>query len=313
MSPLVSLPKLCCSTKMKSRFRNWSDVRAFLAVAREGSTLAASRKLGVAQPTVARRIEVLEHETGLTLFERSTQGFRLTEAARALLPLAEAIESAASSFEARAGDLRRPRPIRITSLSANFSPRMVQILDEFSAMHPHIRFELIPGIKPLDLSTGEADIALRLTGAEPDLKLVCRKIGTARFTFYGAPSYAQRRGLPRSIDDLAGHSFVTFQRDDIVSRTHDWLSRRVSPDQIVMSYSEIELMKVAVRSGHGLGIINIVHVEADESAGTLIRCFEPPEEMSMQHLMLISPDAYLRPEVKEFARFFAPRYAAIFK
>ncbi|MBT8425437.1 MAG: LysR family transcriptional regulator, partial [Silicimonas sp.] len=52
---------------MKSEFRNWSDIRVFLAVIREGSTLAASRKLGVAQPTVARRIDALEHETGLIL------------------------------------------------------------------------------------------------------------------------------------------------------------------------------------------------------------------------------------------------------
>lgn len=34
---------------------------------------------------------------------------------------------------------------------------------------------------------------------------------------------------------------------------------------------------------------------------------------NIHNVMLISPDAYRRPEVKEFTKFFAPRYAAIFR
>lgn len=298
---------------MKSRFRNWSDVRTFLAVVREGSTLAASRKLGIAQPTVARRIEALEHETGLTLFERDNRGFRPTEAARSLLPLAEGIEAAAAAFAVKASDLTRPRPIRITSVSANFSLPVTEIFSRFSALHPHIHFEFLPTMAMMDLFAGEADVALRMTSDAPDRDLICRKISTARFTMYGAPSYAKRRRLPLSPDDLRGHSVVTFERDDTRSVVHEWLLRHVSPDQIIMSFHEIDLMEAAIRAGHALGIVNVMKARVDEAAGRLVRCFEPPEEWSMQHLMLIAPNAYRRPEVKEFTRFFAPRYAAIFR
>ncbi|SFC85165.1 LysR family transcriptional regulator [Tropicimonas isoalkanivorans] len=298
---------------MKSRFRSWSDVRTFLAVVREGSTLAASRKLGTAQPTVARRIEALEHETGLVLFERDNRGFRPTDAARALLPLAEAIEAAAEAFGAKANDLTRPRPIRITAFSSNFSPRVTQVFSEFYAMRPDIRFEFLPGVKPLDLVAGEADIALRITRQDPDLSLICRRISTARFTLFGAPSYADRRGLPKAPEHLDGHVFVTYEPRDAPAVYHHWLMKHVSPDQIITSFSEIELLEAAILSGHGLGIMNLRMAEGHEAAGRLIRCFAPPEEMTAQHLMLISPDAYRRPEVKAFTRFFAPRYAAIFK
>jgi hypothetical protein len=54
-------------------------------------------------------------------------------------------------------------------------------------------------------------------------------------------------------------------------------------------------------------------VRLAEADGALVRCFEPPEELSAQHLMLVAPEAYRRQEVREFTRFFAPRYAAIFK
>ena len=76
-----------------------------------------------------------------------------------------------------------------------------------------------------------------------------------------------------------------------------------------MSFTEIDLMHAAIKAGHGLGLMNDKLAEGDE---TLIRCFEPIEELSRQHLMLIAPQAYRRPEVKAFVKFFAPRYAAIF-
>lgn len=46
---------------------DWNDLKAFLAVAREGSTLGAARSLRVNQTTVARRIEALEAAVGLKL------------------------------------------------------------------------------------------------------------------------------------------------------------------------------------------------------------------------------------------------------
>lgn len=100
---------------MKTEFWNWSDVRVFLAVFREGSTLAASRKLGVAQPTVARRIDELEHQTGLILFERDTRAFKPTAQAHSLVQFAEILEKASEIFAAKARELSKPKPIRITS------------------------------------------------------------------------------------------------------------------------------------------------------------------------------------------------------
>ena len=48
---------------------DWNDLRYFLAVARDGSTLAAAKALRVSQTTVARRIAALEAALGFPLFE----------------------------------------------------------------------------------------------------------------------------------------------------------------------------------------------------------------------------------------------------
>ncbi len=294
---------------MKNELQNWSDVRVFLAVVREGSTLAASRKLGIAQPTVARRVDALESATGLILFERDTRGFKPTAAARSLYPLAEAIEEATGNFNSRIRELAVRRPIRITA-PGDFSVRSMNIFSEFIALNPGVAFEFIPSVKVLNLSEGEADIALRIASSEPDKNLICRSISTARWALFGGQSYAEKFGLPNSVDHLQGHRFLTFEHDEVPSDLHNWLVRHVSPDQIIMSFRELDLMRASVRAGHGLGLINVRLADSDDG---LIRCFGNIDELSKQNMMLIAPEAYRRPEVKAFTKFFAPRYAATFK
>ena len=63
---------------------NWDDFRFFLAVAREQRVSAAGKTLGVQHTTVARRIEALETRLGTRLFDRSTEGYAMTQAAENL-------------------------------------------------------------------------------------------------------------------------------------------------------------------------------------------------------------------------------------
>ena len=72
---------------------DWNDLRYFLAVAREGSTLAAGRELRVSQTTVARRIAALEAALGFPLFEKRQAGYALTPAGEELLERAEQVET----------------------------------------------------------------------------------------------------------------------------------------------------------------------------------------------------------------------------
>ena len=77
---------------------DWENQRAFLAVLREGSLSAAARTLGVAQPTVRRRLEALERSLGQVLFTRSPSGLLPTNVARELGPHADAMATAAAAF-----------------------------------------------------------------------------------------------------------------------------------------------------------------------------------------------------------------------
>ena len=77
---------------------DWNDLRYFLAVAREGSTLAAARSLRVSQTTVARRISALEEAIGVRLFEKRQAGYSPTTAGHELVRLAEQVEVSVTGF-----------------------------------------------------------------------------------------------------------------------------------------------------------------------------------------------------------------------
>ncbi|WP_439379667.1 LysR family transcriptional regulator [Amycolatopsis lexingtonensis] len=74
-------------------------VRYFTVVAEHLNFGRAAAALHLAQPSLSRQIQRLEHELGVRLFDRTPQGSRLTEAGRAFLPQAQALLRAARQAE----------------------------------------------------------------------------------------------------------------------------------------------------------------------------------------------------------------------
>ena len=147
---------------------DWNDLRHFLAVAREGSTLAAASALRVNQSTVHRHVSALEKELGCKLVERHPTGYRLTELGRELQVHAERMEESAAALERHiaASEKGMKGPIRVTCSTA-VGHRLMKsgLLDRFNARYPRLKVELIMTERLVNLSKGEAEIAIR--GGEP--------------------------------------------------------------------------------------------------------------------------------------------------
>lgn len=295
---------------MNSRFTNWSDIRVFLAVLRSGSTLAASKTLGMAQPTVARRIEALEHTLGLTLFDRDTRGFKPTKAALLLKVSAEAMEKNASALAETALSLNNaaPNAIRFTGVPEVFSENLAAILAEYRDLHPEVSFDFLATPDTLDMAKGEADVAVRYTNEITDPTLICRKISEAQTTLYGTSSYIRNFGKISNSDDLRGHKFILLKNGMHTFRR--WIESRIDPDQIVMESDTYQGVVAAVMSGFGAGLLG---VGLADGTATLHRIMDPLDEMTITTWLITSPQAHKRPEVRSFTKFFAPRYAAMLK
>ncbi|MGE3163250.1 MAG: LysR family transcriptional regulator, partial [Burkholderiales bacterium] len=185
--------RIAGAAKAHSHGLDWNDLRYFLAVAKHGSTVAAARALQTNQSTVQRRLAAFERRIGKPLATRSPSGYRLTELGREMVAHAERVEEAALAFErhlevatrAVSGVLRVacPEPIvyRITQ-----SP----LLGRFAARHPNLRVEFVMSDKYVDLSKGEADVALR-SGDTDDGELVGRKIADSLWAVYASRAYVE--------------------------------------------------------------------------------------------------------------------------
>ncbi|MDD9922902.1 MAG: LysR family transcriptional regulator [Boseongicola sp.] len=292
---------------MKNRFRNWSDLRVFLAVVRSGSTLAASKNLGMSQPTVARRIDVLEHELGLTLFERETRGFRPTEVAKGLITQAESVEASIEAFAKAASNYEntKNKVIKFTGVPEFFSENFAAIISEFTNANPDISFEFLATPARMDIAAGEADVAVRYTNDPIDPSIIATKISEAERTLFASDAYIRRYGLPSSENDFGGHKFVTMS--SATGKFQDWIEARVEPDQIVMDCDSFSGLTTAILSGLGIGPLN---VRLGRENPLLTAVIPPPKGVGVTTWLLTSPAANQRREVRKFVQFFAPRYTA---
>src|SRR5215469_9721107 len=93
---------------------NLDDLTYFLAIAETGLLHRAAVKVGISQPALTKAVRRLETELGVTLFERSPKGMRLTrygiEFQRNAVNLRAAYEDTLSKIaELHSGDLAKVR------------------------------------------------------------------------------------------------------------------------------------------------------------------------------------------------------------
>lgn len=281
----------------------WDDLRYFLAFARAGSMQAAAKALRVNQSTVQRRIADLEKNFGRPLVERHLTSYRLTALGETLTPAAEDIETAVAAFERRlaACDNSLTGTLRVTCGSILAERlRRTTLIDAFQARHPGLRVELVISDRFLDLSKGEADVAIRL-GEPKDQSLVGRKIGEAPWAVYASRAYVTRHGRPEGPDDIENHFVIACGNSIAHYPGARWL-QLVAPRATIASRADNwPGLVLAVKSGAGLAALLVFQAENEDE---LVRVIDNIGVVSPYYL-LMHRDLQHTPRVRAFADFVA--------
>ena len=256
---------------------DWNDIRYFLAVARQGSTLAAARALRVSQTTVARRITALEEALGVTLFDKRQAGYSLTPGGQDLLARAALVEGAAdSNSEAAAAQNRDVRGmVRITTQEIFANTLLAPMLRELHELHPEIVIELDTQQELLDLGAGEADISLRSTAQDAPAGVVGRRLCIDDWTLYCSREYGERHGVPRTREDLRKHSIIGGGGGKLWLHYEAWLRSLGLEGQVAMHHATSTGLFTAVRSGFGIAVLLCIVADAEPD---LIRCVKPRDD-----------------------------------
>jgi DNA-binding transcriptional LysR family regulator len=189
----------------------WDDVRFFLAVARAGSLSGAARILGVGHVTVGRRIALFEKRLGVTVLNRTPDGFNVNSAGDAILRQCMLMENAALDLEriAAGRDSLVAGSVRVSTTEALAYQVVAPAIATLRRAHPRLQVDLLIGVRSLDIARRDADLAIRFARpSAPDL--ICRKLGEMEFALYASKSYLSRAGIPKRGQGLAGHDLITF-------------------------------------------------------------------------------------------------------
>ncbi len=281
---------------------DWNDLKFLIAVAKEGSTLAAGRSLGVNQSTVQRRLADLETQLGRKLVERLPTGYRLTDLGAAILPHAQAVAASAEAFEQAFRDLGRAHVgiIRLTCPEP-IAFRLTQsgILDRFHAAHPDLKVEFVLSDQYVDLAKGEADVALRSGDTEASV-LVGRKIADSLWAIYASRQYIERHGAPAAVADLALHPLIGFEESMSKHRTVSWF-REVAPDATYAARNTSVLGLIyAAKAGVGVAPLPMSLGDAEPD---LVRVLGPVPELTRAWRILTHPDQRNTARISAFFAF----------
>lgn len=211
----------------------WDDMRVFLAVARHARLMLAGKLLGLDPATVGRRITALEEALGAKLFDRSPQGYAMTEAGQALMDYAQAIENHVSAATEEVGghSERLSGTVRIGAPDGVSNYLLIEACDALSRDNPDLQVQAVALPRMFSLSRREADLAITVSPPSAG-RLTVRKIADYRLHLYLRADVLQGLGPVRDLRDLNGLRGIGYISDMIFDKELDYyalLGREAEP------------------------------------------------------------------------------------
>ncbi|HMM66801.1 MAG TPA: LysR family transcriptional regulator [Dokdonella sp.] len=232
----------------------WSDLKVFLAIARAGSLSAAARTLGLSQPTMGRRLRTLEESVGHSLFQRTADGFVLTDEGGVVIEHAERIEDEALAVERKlAGAAQHLQgSLRITSSDWFGQHVLTPLLAEFASKHPHVAVELLTEARFLSLSRREADLAFRIRPFD-EQDVISRKLMHVRYAVYA------RRGAGKPVaGDGAGTNLIALGAGFAGIPDDSWLPSMLPGARIVFRSNSRDVQASMCVQGIGIAVLPVL-------------------------------------------------------
>ena len=236
------------------------------------SFVAAARKLKIGAPLLTRKIQTLETELGVRLFQRTTRSVSLTQDGIALLPrvksFLEELENVENQFESHE-ELKGL--IRISCVAAYAHRILAKQVVQFQTLHPQVQFELEASDRYIDLIDSQFDIAIRADdphGAD----FVYKKLVENKLVVCASPEFLKRtKARIKHPLDLKKYPLLTLNvyKDCKFIRADIPLSEIFDAKKIIAESGL--LMTNLTLQGAGIGIRSLWDVKDFLKGGSLVQ------------------------------------------
>lgn len=237
-----------------------AQIRTFEAIARLGSFQAASRELGLTQPSVSQRIRELETTLDTRLFIRQGPRVSLTAEGHALVDHARRLMDDATSI---VGRFRDRDPLRgLLRLGMNESFALVglsELLQKLMARHPELRTSIHVG--------DTAEVGTLLNGRKLDVAIVSQPdleshvqaepVGVNQFAWFAAADAAVPVAPIGPAELARYHLAISPQSARLHATATSWFSRAgVKPTRLSLCNNLVVTTRMVLR-GIAIGLIPV--------------------------------------------------------
>jgi DNA-binding transcriptional LysR family regulator len=255
---------------------DYNEIKAFLALAREGSYTRASQRLGVPKSYISRKVSELEARLQIRLVERTTRSVRLTDDGIRYFEVCDQayreIEDAEQSFAKAQSE---PKGVVRLTCPVEFGPYVARHLGKYFLNHyPQVRLELLATNAVMDLVKDQVDVAIRPRSlADPDMRAI--HMGSIAWRIYAAKSWVHVNDLrSASPDCLKTADLIAFNPSLRVTKRWRFYVKSAS-HEVDFDYtpkliaSNLSVVLEAVKNGVGVATLPSFLVADDVSAGRI--------------------------------------------
>ncbi len=280
-------------------------MRVFVRVVKAGSFSAVARELNTTQPTISKKITLLEKELGVKLLRRSSREQELTEAGQVYFQRCQRILDDIDETESiiRHQTVAPQGTLRITA-PVDFSHSILApLLKDFLQLYPDIHVDLILDNREIDLVSEGVDVAIRV-GELKDSSLFAKPVAESFFCMLASPEYLQQYGTPVEPEDLTQHNCIMYSLLRIwnLVKTDRTISIPVSGN---MRCNNGDMILESALIGTGIAMLPYWLVYKELNAGTLKQIMHDtmPDPVPINAVYL--DKKYLPLKVQSFIDFFS--------
>ena len=189
------------------------SLRVLAEIAEHKSFAFVAERLGLSAAMTSKHVQHIEARVGARLLNRNSRNVSLTEAGTQYLatvrPLLEGLQEAEAQLSETAlgphGTLKVSMPVWMAN------PSFVRILASYHLENPNVVMDLDLSGRKINLVEEGVDLALRVA-INLDDTLIARKLTLVDFLLLASPSFLERQGRPRTMEDITGAPFLMYSQ-----------------------------------------------------------------------------------------------------
>ncbi|WER48335.1 LysR family transcriptional regulator [Cupriavidus sp. WKF15] len=252
----------------------WTEIELFVQTAELGSITKAAESLDISNAAASRHLSSLEQRLAARLIERNTRRLFLTQVGEEFFKRCKGVLAEMKEAEADvSATLLEPSGMLTITASLSFSMKhLAPLMPEFTALYPKVSINILAANRYYDIMDSGIDLAIRTREFEPDSNLTVRRLAETRRVLAASPRYLDRRGTPRSVEDLVNHEMMIYS---YANRPNELAFTRGEEKRVVTVHSTMEsndgqVLRAAALEGMGILVQPKYILYDDIVAGRLI-------------------------------------------